>query len=161
MVKVALPIDIELLGSKQVQKQLAQIKRRLSSGTRMKDAFESAGELVAMDARDLAPEWRRDLYASIDNETIKDTDGFVAVVFSDREYAPPHERGTDAYWPQWSVSFIDWCRDHGMNPMYVARLIASRGLNPLKFFEQALRDDEDKIVELIGQAVADIVERTY
>lgn len=159
--KAALPITIELEGSEALQKRLKKIEADLQKGKRLQEGFERAGELVAAAARSNAPAWRRDLYASIDNELVIDEHGFVAVVFSDREYAPQQERGTDPYYPAMSASLIEWCQDHGMNPKYVVDLIAARGLQPTKFFERALRDEEERIVELIGRAVGDILERTY
>lgn len=152
-------LEVELLGSQQLQSLLASVNPNLTGG-RLMDAWEDVVELLNIAVRGAAPYDLGYLIASIDDEVILDQGEITGVVFSDLFYTPFQERGTTPYWPNIDA-LEDWAIRHGTTAYVVARAIATRGIIPLKYFEQALMDSEDEIVQLVGQVVAEILEREY
>lgn len=149
---------VDLLGSQAIQRILATAPAL--RGARLKDAWDEVVELLNIAARQNAPHDLGFLIASIDDEVILGPDAPMGVVFTDQFYAPFQERGTGPYWP--NIDNLEgWALRHGTTAFVVARAIARRGIIPLKYFEKTLIDNEDDIVELIGQAVGQVLEGSY
>jgi len=155
-------VTMELLGSVEVQVALAAISQL--KGARLRDAWEematSVQEAVKTTAAELEPyplDWRGGLIASIDHEVIVDGDAISAVIFSDLFYAAIMERGHPPYWP--SISALEeWASDHGVTAYWLARQIATRGIEARKFMEQTAVQMEDEIVKKVGQVVLEVIE---
>ena len=151
--------EIELEGVEELKAYLEFVRRDLS-GQRLKDAWETATDLVAEKVRELAPRDLGYLIASVDIEVIQEAEEFLGVVFSDEFYAPFQERGTDAYFPN-IEALEEWAERHEVSAYAVALAIAARGIIPLRFFQKALVESEDAVVALIGHATGEIIEQGY
>jgi len=152
-------VSIELLGDQTLVEKLERLKELQKQG-RTKEAWERMVELVGATAREVAPEWRRDLIASIDEEVGTIGDDIAGTVFSDRFYAPFQERGTEPYFPNLD-NLEDWAVDHGVSAWTVALAIATRGIIPLRFFEKSLLQEENAVIDLVGEVIAKIMEAKY
>lgn len=150
---------IELEGSEEIQELLKSIERDLK-GPRLLEAWETVTGLVAEAVREKAPRDLGYLAAGIDGEVIQEADGPLGVIFSDYRYGAVQERGTDPYFPN-IEALEEWAERHGVSAYAVALRIADRGIVPLRFFEDALVENEDVIVGLIGHATGTIIEQGY
>lgn len=151
--------SIEIVGDVKTQRALEAINAGLS-GSRLIEPWERATELVASAVRTNVPSWRGELLASIEDEILQRATGIVGVIYSDKFYAPFQERGTDPYFPDIDA-LRPWAADHGVSAVYLAKLIAARGLIPLKFFEKAMISESDVVHQLIGDYVAVLIEKGY
>ncbi len=151
--------SIEIVGDVKVQRELERINAGLS-GSRLIEPWERATELVAGAVRVNVPGWRGELLASIEEEILQAGRDITGVIFSDKFYAPFQERGTDPYFPNIDA-LRPWAADHGVSAVYLARLIADRGLIPLKFFEKAMISESDAVYQLVGDYVAALIEKGY
>lgn len=129
-------------------------------GDRLEEPWRRVVEAVMSSALIHAPVWNKHLLHSIDEEVLVEEGEIAGVVFSDLTYAPFQERGTDPYFPNVDA-IADWALDHGWAPYQLALLIADKGLEPKKFFEQALKENEELILTLVGEVVAEIMEARY
>jgi len=152
-------ITLELTGNQSLEEKLRRLQELEKRG-RTQEAWERMVELVGQTARQKVPYWQGDLRASIDEE-VGIHDGKIAgTVFSDRFYAPFQERGVAPYFP--NLDNIEaWAVDHGMTAWELALVIASRGIIPLRYFESTLLEEENQIVDLVGEVVAEIMEGEY
>jgi HK97 gp10 family phage protein len=80
-------------------------------------------------------------------------------------YAPFIETGTGVfvgespYFPPPSA-LAGWARRHGMNPYLVARAIFEKGgLEPNRYLGRALEDNEQKIMEILGTGVSNMIRK--
>ena len=70
------------------------------------------------------------------------------------------ERGVGPYWP--NIDNLErWAIDHGGTAYGLALWISTHGLPALKYAEAAILEEENQIVELIGEAIAEIMEAKY
>jgi len=154
-------VTIELTGSQTLVEKLERLKELQKQG-RTKEAWERMVELVGTTAREKAPFWpgHGELKASIDEEVGTIGDDIAGTVFSDRFYAPFQERGTEPYFPNLD-NLEEWAIDHGVSAWTVALAIATRGIIPLRFFEETLLEEENEIVDLVGEVIAKIMEAKY
>lgn len=167
---------IEIVGSEELQKRLEGIERA-TRGDRLVEPWERATEVVMRAAEEKAPNWRGVLKNSIDQEVILGGAGggevypgaplrgvtredITGVVYSDEFYAPFQERGTDPYFPNVDA-LEEWADDHDITAYGLALIISGRGITPRKFFEEALIESEDAVFDLIGEAIAEIMEKPY
>ena len=152
--------EVELLGDEEILKKFEELSEFHKSG-RLEEAWERVIELVADAARDLAPEWERTLLSSIEEgEILIDGENVEGEVYTDSPYAAAQERGTDPYFPNLD-NIADWAEDHDMSPWALALAIAANGLPERQFMENALTENELEIVELIGQAIGQVLEERY
>ena len=155
-------LTIELVGDEEAQRALEGVRRGLR-GDRLVEPWERVVEYVASAVRDIVREdvyWRGQLYGGITGEVLAMGDEIMGVIYSDEIYAPFQERGTDPYFP--SVEALEeWAEDHDISPFLVALAISRRGLEPKKFMERGLREQEEMILELVGNVVAEIMEAEY
>jgi len=71
-------------------------------------------------------------------------------------YAPPIETGSRPHRPPLSALQV-WARRHGMNAFVLQRAIGRRGTRAHRVFARALEQNRDRIVALVGDNVARIV----
>ena len=155
-------ITIELIGSEEAQRALEGIRRNLR-GDRLVEPWERVVEYVASAIRDIIREdayWHGKLLGSIAEEVLHTGDELSGIIYSDEFYAPFQELGRDPFWPN-IEAIEEWAEDHDITPFLVARAIASRGLEPKKFMERGLREQEAIILELVGDVIAVIMEAEY
>ena len=152
-------VTIELLGSQTLDEKLERLKELQKQG-RTQEAFERAVEFLSSTTSDKAPRWSGVLQASFDEEVGMIGNDIAGTVFSDEIIAPFHERGTAPFFPNLD-NIEPWAIDHGVSPWVVALAIAARGIIPLRYAEEALLEEEDQIVELIGEAIGKIMEGEY
>jgi len=171
-------IEVELKGSEELQRRLEGIERALR-GDRLVEPWQRAVELIGASAVEKAPDWEGRLRASINYEVILGGPGeggvygepgtrlrgveredITGVVYTDVFYGPFQERGTDPYFPNLEALEL-WAEEHGKSAFEVALAISERGIIPLKFFEGALLENEDAVVELIDEVVARVMEQEY
>jgi len=157
---VSIPIvTIELIGAQTLEEKLERLAELQKQG-RMKEAFERAVEFLSDTVSTKAPDWNSDLRTSFDEEVGLIGEDMAGIVYSDKVYAPFQERGTAPYWP--NLDNIEaWALAHGMTAYGLALLIAARGIVPLRYAEESLLEEENQIVELIGEAIAEIMEGSY
>ena len=157
-----LPITIELIGDEEAQLRLQGIRANLR-GDRLVEPWERVVEYVADRVREIVREdvyWRGSLLGSIEGEVLVLGDEITGIVYSDEKYAPFQERGTEPYFPN-VEALEEWAEDHDISPFLVALAISRRGLEPKKFMERGLREQEANILELVGDVVAEIMEAEY
>jgi hypothetical protein len=155
-------LTIELIGDEEAQRALEGIRANLR-GDRLVEPWERVVEYVASAVRDIVREdvyWRGQLHGSITGEVRVFGDEISGIVFSDELYAPFQERGTDPYFPN-VEALEEWAEDHDISPFLVALAISRRGLEPKKFMERGLKEQEAVILELVGNVVAEIMEMEY
>jgi hypothetical protein len=155
-------LTIELIGDEKVQRALEGIRENLR-GDRLVEPWERVVEHVANAVRDIVRQdvyWRGRLYGSIEGEVLALGDEITGIVYSDELHAPFQERGTEPYFPN-IEALEEWAEDHDISPFLVARAISQRGLEPKKFMERGLREQEETILELVGNIVAEIMEMEY
>jgi len=153
-------LDVQITGDKALLKKYRGTAAALK-GPRMKELWERASELIRDAVADMTPQWRRTLYASIDEEPIQvQGDTMLATIFTDTVYAAAQERGTAPYWP--NIDNIEaWAFDHGMTAYVAARAIANSGVPAAQYALQALQDNAEEVYELTDEAVATILELEY
>lgn len=153
---------IELIGDEELQRKLEGIRKNLR-GDRLVEPWERVVEYVANEVRDIVREdvyWRGQLLGSIAEEVLHMGSEVTGVIYSDEFYAPFQERGTDRYFPN-VEALEEWAEDHDVSPYIVALAISRRGLQPKKFMERGLKEQETMILELVGNVVAEIMEQEY
>lgn len=155
-------ITIELIGDEEAQRALEGVRANLR-GDRLVEPWERVVEYVASAVRDIVREdvyWRGKLHGSIEGEVLVLGDEITGVIYSDEFYAPFQERGTDPYFPN-VEALEEWAEDHDISPFLVALAISRRGLEPKKFMERGLKEQEATVLELVGDVVAEIMEAEY
>jgi len=155
--------SIEITGAEEVANALYEAAKGLR-GDRLVEPWERVVEYLAAAVREKVPFDLGDLKASIEEEVIQEDEGLMGSVFSELHYAPQQERGTDPYFPNLD-NLEGWAERHGTTAWAVALAIGDydrgRGLRPQHYMEEALEEQADTIFELIGYAVAEILEETY
>jgi HK97 gp10 family phage protein len=160
-----MPAKYEVVGIEEVEAKLKQVADDLGGGE-MVDAMKDASLIVMRDARILAPVDTGRLRASIAPDVRRDGKDVVGVVGSNVKDAPYMELGTGIpagrgrHWPP-GAALETWAQRHGFESGFiVARAIGLRGgLEPRRFLQRAFEQNKDKIVKLIGHAVAKIVSK--
>ena len=152
-------LEFEIHGDEETRRSLEGIVRA-TRGDRLREPWERAVEFIASAVRDLVPEFQGVLKSSIDDQVVLEGTDITGMVYSDTLYAPFQERGADPYWPN-IEALEDWADAHDTTAYVVARAIATRGLIPLKFAERALEQEENLVWDLIGDAIAQIIEAEY
>lgn len=155
-------LAIELIGNEEVQRTLEGIRKNLR-GDRLVEPWERVVEFVASAVRDIIIQdvyWRGQLLGSITEEVLHSGDEISGIIYSDKNYAPFQERGTNPYWPD-QEALEEWAEDHDVSPYVVARAISRRGLQPKKFMETAFWEQGATILELVGDVIATIIEQEY
>jgi hypothetical protein len=155
-------LTIELVGSVEAQRALEGIRKKLR-GDRLVEPWERVVEYTANAIRDIVrtdAHWRGTLLGSIEGEVLSTGNEIMGVIYSDETYAPFQERGTDPYFPN-VEALEEWAEDHDVSPYVVALAISRRGLEPKKFMERGLKEQETVILELVGNVVATIIEAEY
>jgi hypothetical protein len=148
-------IEIELKGELEARQKVMQVVTDLR-GRPFLQAVQNATLGVQRDARRLAPVDTGRLRGSITAEVRRDNDTVYGVVGTVVEYSSHMEYGTKPHFPP-RAAIETWAKRHGMNWFVVARAIAQRGLRGRKYMAGALEKNNDRIVRIIGQAVARIV----
>ena len=155
-------VTIELIGAQTLDEKLARLAELQKAG-RMKEAFERAVEYLAETVRDEAPDWLSNLKTSFEEEVGLVGQDMAGIVYSDMLYAPFQERGVDPYWPNIDnlQPWVDDNSDIGGTAYGLALWISTHGIPALKYAEKSLLQEENQIVELIGEAIGEIMEGSY
>ena len=154
-------LKIEIKGLKELQRKAEQMTRDLH-GPPMLEAMRRATLVVQRAAKINAPVSDGRLRASITPEVRAQAREVVGVVGTNVKYAPYVEFGTRPHWPPFGPdsSLARWSHLHGIeNPYLVARGIAAHGTKAVKFLERAVTDNEEQIYRILGDAVAEIVDK--
>lgn len=156
--------NITIAGLIETRRKLDQVARDVHGGE-MIDGMRQAAMLVTRDARLLAPVDTGVLRASILPSVETTHNSVVGIVGSNRRYAPFMEEGTGVYagnspyFPP-PAALETWARRHGTTGYQVALAIfRAGGLKPRKFLERALKQNEERIINLIGRVVSSIVRK--
>ena len=152
-------VTIELIGAQTLQEKLVRLAELQKAG-RMKEAFERAVEYLSETVSDKAPDWLSNLKTSFEEEVGIVGQDMAGIVYSDEIYAPFQERGVAPYWPNID-NLEDWAIDHGGTAYGLALWISTMGIPALRYAEAALLEEENQIVELVGEAIAEIMEGAY
>ena len=155
-----MPVTLSVKGLVETQRKLEQAIADLH-GAPMKDGMRKATLLVEGDAKRLAPVDQGLLRASIASELRTEGVGgrdVVGVVGSAKSYAAVMEVGSKPHWPPISA-LQAWADRHGVSAFVVARAIARRGTKPRLYLQTAFEQNQQKIEDLIGQAVSGIVDK--
>ncbi len=152
-------IETEIKGLLETQRKLEQVVADLR-GQPMLTAMRDATLIVQRSARQLAPVDTGRLRASITPEVRGDpmSGNITGVVGSNVEQAAPMELGTKPHFPPLSALQV-WARRHGVNAYAVARAIALRGLKPRRYLQGAFEQNRERVVQIIGDGVAKIVNK--
>jgi len=143
-------IDIEIQGLEETQREMERIVRDLH-GDAFLNGMRIATLLVQRSAKQKAPVDTGRLRASITPEVRWEGNKAIGVVGSDVKYAPFVELGTKPHFvPQKYIG--RWARRHGMED---SGLFVSG--EPQPFLEPAFVENEQKIINIIGETVAQII----
>lgn len=149
-------IRIEIRGLKEVQAKMEQVVRDLH-GAPMLNGMRRATLVVQRSAKMFAPVDTGRLRASITPAVETRAREVVGVVGSNVHYAPYVEFGTKPHWPP-PGPIARWAHLHGIEAFVVMRAIATRGTKAVKYLERAVTENEQQIHDILGDAVAKIVE---
>ena len=149
----------DIQGLRETAEKMEQPVRDLR-GEPLLQGMRDATLLVQGTARTLAPVDTGRLRASIMPEVRSDplTGSITGVVGSNVDYAPYVELGTKPHFPPLAALEV-WAARHGTTARAVAMAIARRGTKAVKYLQNAVEQNESKIVALIGDAVSKIVEQ--
>ena len=150
-------IETEVRGLAALQRKKEQVVRDLHGGPLL-DAMRDCTLWVANDAKRLAPVDVGRLRASLTPEVRPHGNDVWGIVGSNVTYAPYVETGTRPHWPPLSA-VETWARRHGLTAFVVARAIARRGTKAVHYLERAFRQNEGRIVDRIGKAVKEILDK--
>ena len=157
-------LKLEIKGLKEVQRKAEQVARDLH-GTKMLNAMRRCTLIVQRAAKINSPANTGRLRASITPEVrvegVTMTNAVVrGFVGNSVAYAPPVEFGTAPHWPPFGPgsSLSRWSELHGISPFLVARAISRRGTKAVKYLERGLTDNQQKIGNVLEDAVGAIVE---
>jgi HK97 gp10 family phage protein len=149
-------MSIDIRGLKETQAKMEQVVRDLR-GEPFLSGMRQATLLVQRDAKINAPVDTGRLRASITPEVRVQGRTVQGVVGSNVIYAPFVELGTRPHWPP-PGALATWAARHGFSSEFlVRRAIGLRGTKAVKYLERAFVANKDRIVQLIGNAVARIV----
>lgn len=147
-----MPTEYEVVGIEEVEAKLKQVADDLGGGE-MVDAMKDASLIVMRDARILAPVDTGRLRASIAPDVRRDGKDVVGVVGSNVKYAPYQELGFRPHFVP--ADYIGtWASRHGFG--YTGLPVSGKAK---RFLQRAFEQNKDKIVKLIGHAVAKIVSK--
>ena len=149
--------SVEIRGLVETQRKLEQTIADLE-GDEFLDNMRRATLLVQRDAKRFSPVDTGRLRASITPEIRQRGTTIQGVVGSNVIYAAAAELGSRPHYPPISA-LQTWARRHGMNAYVLQRAIGRRGTKAHRFFQQAFEQNRDRIVELIGDGVARIVNK--
>lgn len=157
-------LKLEIQGMREFQEKCEQVVKDLQ-GNDMLDAMRRATLLVQRDAKILAPVDSGRLRASIIPEIRAEGREVLGVVGSNVVYAPYMELGTGIYaggkpyFPP-PEALERWASRHGSTGYLVALAIyKAGGLKPRKFLQQAIENNQQRIHDLVGDAVGKIVQK--
>ena len=143
-------ISIEIRGLRETQREMERIVRDLR-GEPYLNAMRRATLLVQRSAKIKAPVDTGRLRASITPEVRAQGNLITGVVGSNVKYAAFVELGTKAHFvPQQYIG--TWARRHGLGDR---GLFVSGKAQP--YLEPAFRENAERIVRMLGDAVGDIV----
>jgi hypothetical protein len=145
----------EIRGLRETQRKLEQTIADLE-GDAFLEGLRSATLLVQRDAKRLAPVDTGRYRASITPEIRQRGTTIQGIVGTNVIYAPPIETGSRPHRPPLSALQV-WARRHGMNAFVLQRAIGRRGTRAHRVFARALEQNRDRIVALVGDNVARIV----
>lgn len=148
-------ISVQIRGLDEVQKKLRQVKEDLR-GTPMEQGMKQATLLVERSAKQKAPKDTGTLAASINSDVTRGGNSVIGIIGTRIKYAPFVELGSRPHFPPMQ-NIAPWARRHGLSAYGAAVAIAARGTRARHFFRGALEDNEEKIIDLIGDVVAKIV----
>lgn len=152
-------VSLELTGNQTLEDKLLRLEELTQRG-RLKEAWERMVELLGMTVRATAPAFDRDLIASFDEEVGMQDGEIAGTVFSNLVYAPFQERGTGPYFPNLD-NIREWAEAKGGTAFGLALYIAEHGLKPTRYAERSLLQEENEIVALVGEVIAEILEESY
>jgi len=159
-------LKLEIKGLKELQKKAEQVARDLR-GTKMLNAMRRCTLLVQRAAKinvsgnTNTGRLRADITPEVRVEGVTMTNALVrGFVGNSVAYAPPVEFGTAPHWPPFGPgsSLSRWSELHGIAPFLVARAISRRGTKAVKYLERAVTDNQQRIGNILEDAVADIIE---
>lgn len=158
---------IQVENDKKVADNMLRIAREIH-GNRMVNAMQRATLIVLRDAKRNAPVDTGRLRSSLTNE-VKSigvmTKTLQGIVGTTVDYAPYMEHGTGTPAGNAPVrmppprALQGWARRHGTNAFVVARAIYRRGgLEPRRFLQRALDDNERRIFEILANETRAIID---
>ena len=163
-----MPDPISVDGLIQTQQNVQQAAADLY-GQPMLDAMLTAVLLVEASAKQYAPVDTGDLRASISHQVVSGISGepgVQGIVGSNKMQALWMEQGTGTFAGHAAVkmpppSALDvWASRHGTTGRAVAWAIyKAGGLKARHFFQRAFDDNQQRIIDLLGQAVSAIVDK--
>lgn len=148
-------LSAEVRGRLEAEQKIAQVVRDLK-GEPFLRAMRDSTLQVSRTAKRLAPVDTGRLRASITPEVRLSGNNVLGVVGSNVTYAPFVELGTKPHWVP-AGALAGWARRHNMNPYVVARAIARRGTQPVRFLWRAYEKHADRIQQRLEDAVERIV----
>jgi phage gpG-like protein len=149
--------SLEIRGLVETQRKLEQTVADLQ-GEELLSGMRRATLLVQRDAKRLSPVDTGRLRASIVPEIRQRGNTIQGVVGSNVIYAAAAELGSRPHYPPISA-LQTWASRHGMNAYVLQRAIGRRGTKAHRFFQQSFAQNRDRIVELIGDSVARIINK--
>jgi len=149
------PAVIDIEGLLEAQRKGEQVVSDLR-GEPFLNAMRTAVLLVQRDAKRLAPVDTGLLRASIMPEVRAQDRTVQGVVGSNVTYAAAVELGSRPHMPP-LAALEAWAARHGTTARAVARGIAMHGTRPRAFLSGALEENQDRVVELLGDGVTGII----
>lgn len=160
--------DIQVRNDKKVADELRQVAEDLRGKPFMRDMYK-ATMIVLRDAKKNAPVDTGRLRNGLNNSVEKSSfiglgvKGIVGVS-ANVEYGAYMEEGTGIFAGNPRVkmpppkALEGWARRHGANAYVIARAIYKQGgLKPRHFLKNALEDNEQRIVGILGNSVKVII----
>jgi HK97 gp10 family phage protein len=159
-----MPLHVDIQGLAQTKRKLEQVADDLH-GSDMRSGMQQATLIVTRDAKRFAPVDTGALRADITPSVFSSRRGVTGTVGSTKFYAPFMELGTGTFVGRPphrppASALRQWARRHRMSAYVVARAIARRGgLEPRRFLQRALEQNEDQIANILGRTVERIVSK--
>lgn len=162
-----MPIELKAVGELEAKAKLDQVIRDVR-GAEFLRAMRGAILVLERDAKLFAPVDTGRLKASITSEVrssgLGSSYSVAGVVGTNVSYAPYMEFGTGTivgrppHRPPSSALDV-WARRHGIaSGFLVARAIARKGgLEPRRFFQRSMEKNQQKVIDMLGDGVTDIV----
>ena len=150
-------LNADVKGLVEFQRKMGQVVGDLR-GQELQSGFEEAAMLVSNEAKRLAPIDTGGLRASITPDVRTIAGDIIAIVGTNKTYAPYQETGTDPFWPPLKALEV-WARRHGTTAYVVARAIARRGIKGHHYLENGFKNNRTRIEKLIEGKVSKIVRK--
>lgn len=119
---------------------------RVQEGLGSEKPAEEASQLLVREARKNTPIDQSALRSNITASVTAHGDEIKGVVGSNLKYAMAVEKGTRPHFPP-VYALEGWARRHGMVAFLVARAISKRGTKAHRMLENALEDNQRRVIQ--------------